>query len=27
MDIGSPASLEQAQLTFPRPTNLDLRSH
>lgn len=25
LDIGSPSALEQAQLTFPRPTNLDLR--
>jgi len=25
LDIGSPAALEQAQLTFPRRTNLDLR--
>jgi len=25
LDIGSPAALEQAQLTFPRPMNLDLR--
>ncbi len=26
LDIGSPVALEQAQLTFPRPANLDWRS-